>query len=144
MLLLHLMLNFTRIGLAMRATADDPGLTRACGIPTDRVRSIAWLVSGALCGIAGALVGVTTGSFSSTTVGTFFITLVAAAIIGGIGKPYGAMLGALVVGLASEAAAAYWAPEFKNVVAWAVLILVLLIRPQGIFAEYASERELVG
>jgi branched-subunit amino acid ABC-type transport system permease component len=144
MLLVYGLLNYTRLGLAMRATAADPGLTRACGIATGRVRAIAWLVSGALCGIAGVFLGISTGSFNSTISGGFFITLVAAAIIGGIGKPYGAMLGALIIGLVSEAAAAVISPAYKNVVAWGVLILVLLLRPQGIFAEYASERELVG
>ena len=144
MLAVHLVLNFTSLGLAMRATAANASLSRACGISTTRVRNAAWLISGALCGIAGVLLGVTTGSFDSTTGGDFFITLVAAAIIGGVGKPYGAMLGALIVGLASEAAAALIDPSYKNIVAWGLLILTLLVRPQGIFAEYASQRELVG
>lgn len=144
MLAVHLVLNFTNLGLAMRATAANASLSRACGISTTRVRNAAWLISGALCGIAGVLLGVTTGSFDSTTGGDFFITLVAAAIIGGVGKPYGAMLGALIVGLTSEAAAALIDPSYKNIVAWALLILTLLVRPQGIFAEYASQRELVG
>ena len=144
MLIVHLVLNYTSLGLAMRATAANASLSRACGISTTRVRNAAWLISGALCGIAGALLGITTGSFDSTTGGDFFITLVAAAVIGGVGKPYGAMLGALIVGLASEAAAALIDPSYKDIVAWALLIATLLIRPQGIFAEFASERELVG
>lgn len=144
MLIVHVVLRYTNLGLAMRATAANASLSRACGISTTRVRNAAWLISGALCGIAGVLLGITTGSFDSTTGGDFFITLVAAAVIGGIGKPYGAMLGALIVGLASEAAAALIDPSYKDIVAWALLIATLLVRPQGIFAEFASERELVG
>jgi branched-chain amino acid transport system permease protein/neutral amino acid transport system permease protein len=142
MLAVHALLRYTRLGLAMRATAEDPSLARASGIATTRVQTTAWLVSGALCGIAGVFLGIGTGSFNSTTGAGFFITLVAAAIIGGVGKPYGAMLGALIVGLTSEAAAAVISPSYKDIVAWAVLILVLLVRPTGIFAEFAAEREL--
>ena len=144
MLAVHALLRYTRLGLAMRATAADPSLTRACGAATGRVRGMAWLVSGALCGITGVFLGITQGSFSSSTGGEFFITLVAAAIVGGIGKPYGAMVGALIVGLVSEGAAAVISPDYKYVVAFVILVVVLMVRPQGIFAEYASTRELVG
>jgi branched-subunit amino acid ABC-type transport system permease component len=144
MLAIHALLRYTRLGLAMRATAADPSLTRACGASTGRVRGAAWLVSGALCGICGVFLGITTGSFNSATGGEFFITLVAAAIVGGIGKPYGAMAGALIVGLVSEASAAVISPDYKYVVAFIILVIVLMLRPQGIFAEYASTRELVG
>lgn len=64
--------------------------------------------------------------------------------MGGIGKPYGAMVGALIVGLVSEGAAAVISPDYKYVVAFVILVVVLMVRPQGIFAEYASTRELVG
>jgi len=143
MLAIHALLRYTTLGLAMRSTAADAALARACGVPTTKIRNVAWIISGALCGISGALLGLSTGSFNSTTGSGFFITLVAAAIIGGVGKPYGAMLGALIVGIASEAAAALIDPSYKDIVAWVILILVLLLRPQGIFAEFASERELV-
>ena len=144
MLAIHALLRYTTLGLAMRATASDASLSRACGVPTTRIRNAAWIISGALCGTAGVLLGISTGSFNSTTGSGFFITLVAAAIIGGVGQPYGAMLGALIVGITSEAAAALISPAYKDIVAWGILILVLLLRPQGIFAEFASQRELVG
>lgn len=143
LVMVHLLLRYTKLGLAMRATAADADLSRGCGIPTQRVRTIAWLVSGALCGICGVFLGISTGSFNSTIGGSIFITIAAAAIIGGIGKPYGAMVGALIVGLAGETAAAVLSPSYKDVVAWAILIAVLILRPQGIFAEFASDRQLV-
>jgi branched-chain amino acid transport system permease protein/neutral amino acid transport system permease protein len=139
----HLLLRHTRLGLAMRATADDPDLTRSCGISAERVRGVAWLVSGALCGICGVFLGLTTGSFNSTTSGSLFVTVVSAAVLGGIGKPYGAMVGALVVGMTSEFAAAVVSPAYKNVIAWSVLILILAVRPQGIFAQFATQRQMV-
>lgn len=144
MVAVHVLLRYTRLGLAMRATASHASLARSCGVSTERVRLAAWLISGALCGISGALLGVSIGSFNASSGADFFITLVVAAIVGGVGKPYGAMLGSLVIGLISEAAAAIISPDYKDIVAWLILIVVLVVRPQGIFAEFASQRELVG
>jgi branched-subunit amino acid ABC-type transport system permease component len=142
-LMVHLLLRYTRLGLKMRATSIDPALTRSCGVATDRVRNAAWLISGALCGVCGVFLGLSTITFDSTLSTTLFITIIAAAVIGGIGHPYGAMLGALVIGLVSESAAAVLSPVYKDVIAWTILVLVLLLRPQGIFKELAAERRLV-
>ena len=141
--LVHVLLRTTKLGLAMRATAADVSLTRTCGVSPGRTRALAWLLSGALCGLCGVFLGLGVGSFSSSTGGDFFITLAAAAVLGGIGKPYGAMVGALVIGIVSEAAAAVISPSYKTIAAWVLLIAVLMLRPQGIFAEFAAERELV-
>jgi branched-chain amino acid transport system permease protein/neutral amino acid transport system permease protein len=138
----HALLRYTRLGLAMRATAADAALTRACGASTKRVRSLAWITSGALCGVSGSLLGLSQGSFNSTTGNAFFILIVAAAIVGGIGQPYGAMLGAAIIGLVTEVSANYISPSYKDVVAFGVLVAVLLIRPRGLLAEFSSEREL--
>jgi branched-subunit amino acid ABC-type transport system permease component len=142
MVAVQTLLRCTRLGLGMRATATDPALSRACGTSTRRVRAIAWLLSGALCGLCGTLLGINQGAFNSATGNEFFIVIVAAAIVGGIGKPTGAMLGALIIGVVTEAAAAVISPSYKDVVAFAVLVVVLLLRPQGILAEFAAEREL--
>jgi branched-chain amino acid transport system permease protein/neutral amino acid transport system permease protein len=82
-------------------------------------------------------------SFTSTTGGTFLIAIVAAAVLGGVGQAYGAMLGAITIGVTSEVAAGLIAPSWKQVVAFAVLVAVLLIRPQGILSEVAEEKEVV-
>jgi branched-subunit amino acid ABC-type transport system permease component len=136
------MLRFTKLGKAMRATASDPVLARSCGIATDRVIDVAWLISGALCGVAGVAVAMNVTSFTSTTGGQFLIAIVAAAVLGGVGQSYGAMLGALTIGISSEVAAGVFAPSYKQVVAFAVLVLVLLVRPQGIFSEVATQKEV--
>lgn len=142
MLAVYALLKFSKLGKAMRATASDPVLARSCGIATDRVIDVAWLVSGALCGIAGVALVMNVTSFTSTTGGTFLIAIVAAAVLGGVGQAYGAMLGALTIGISSEVAAGLIAPSYKQVVAFVVLVVVLLIRPQGILSEVAEAKEV--
>jgi branched-chain amino acid transport system permease protein/neutral amino acid transport system permease protein len=137
------LLRYTKLGKAMRATAADPTLARSCGIATDRVIDVAWLVSGALCGCAGLALAMNVTSFTATTGGNFLIAIVAAAVLGGVGHAYGAMLGALTIGVSSEVAAGLIAPSYKQVVAFAVLVLVLLVRPQGILSEVADQKEVV-
>jgi branched-chain amino acid transport system permease protein/neutral amino acid transport system permease protein len=143
MLGVYALLRYTKLGKAMRATACDPALARSCGIATDRVIDVAWVLSGALCGIAGIALAMNVTSFTSTTGGTFLIAIVAAAVLGGVGQAYGAMLGALTIGVTSEVAAGVIAPSWKEVVAFAVLVAVLLVRPQGILSEIAQEKEVV-
>lgn len=134
MIALHLVLNRTRLGKAMRATASNVELARSCGINTGRVIDVAWLVSGALCGVAGVALVINTVSFQATTGSDFLVVIIAAAVLGGVGAPYGAMLGAVIIGVASEEAAAYFNPALKNVFAFAILVIVLLFRPQGLFS----------
>ena len=142
MLLIHLLLRYTKLGKAMRATAADPDLARNCGIATDRVIDLAWAISGALCGLAGVILVMNVTAFTDTTGAQFLIPIVAVAVLGGIGQPYGAMLGALVIGITSEVAAAIFSPEYKNVVAFVILVIVLLARPQGILSEVATRKEV--
>ncbi len=142
MLLIHLLLRYTKLGKAMRATATDPELARNCGIATDRVIDLAWAISGALCGLAGVILVMNVTAFTDTTGSEFLIPIVAVAVLGGIGQPYGAMLGALVIGITSEVAAAIFNPEYKDVVAFVILVIVLLARPQGILSEIATRKEV--
>ena len=142
MLLIHLLLRYTKLGKAMRATAADPDLARNCGIATDRVIDLAWAISGALCGLAGVILVMNVTAFTDTTGAQFLIPVVAVAVLGGIGQPYGAMLGALIIGITSEVAAAIFNPEYKNIVAFVILVIVLLARPQGILSEVATRKEV--
>ena len=142
MIAVHSLLRLTRLGMAMRATASDASLARGCGIRTERIVDAGWLISGAMCGIAGVALFINTTSFTSATANSFLVVIVAAAILGGVGQPYGAMLGALVIGLTSEIAAAFLNPAYKNVVAFVILVVVLLLRPQGILAQIAVQREI--
>ncbi len=133
MLGLHLLLTRTTLGKAMRATSSNRTLARSCGIFTARVTDIAWLISGALCGAAGVALAITTVSFDFTLGSLFLIPMIAAAVLGGVGQPYGAMLGGLIVGISSEVFAAEGNPNYKDIIAFAILIAVLLIRPRGLF-----------
>jgi branched-subunit amino acid ABC-type transport system permease component len=145
MIIVQLLLTRTRLGKAMRATAANPGLAQASGIATDRVVDAAWFISGALCGLAGVVLVLNTTAFQSTTGSDFLVIIIAAAMLGGVGRPTGAMLGALVLGLVTEISAAFISPSYKEIFAFGVLVIVLLLRPTGIFSQYAAgQRELAG
>jgi branched-subunit amino acid ABC-type transport system permease component len=135
MLAVHGLLRYTRLGKAMRATAANPTLARNCGIPTQRVIDIVWLITGALCGVAGVVAGMNTANFAVSSGAAYLITIIAAAVLGGAGQPYGAMIGAVIIGLVTEFSAAAIAPEYKEVVAFGILVLVMVLRPQGLLAK---------
>lgn len=130
---IHLLLKFTTLGKAMRAMSDDPELSRVSGIKVNRIRDITWLLSGFLAGLAGVVLAINVNSFTSSMGAQFLFVIFAAVILGGIGRPYGAMLGSLVIGLVMELSASYVSSSYKTVFAFAILIIVLLIRPEGIF-----------
>ncbi len=129
---IHLLLTRTEIGKAMRAMSDSVDLAQISGIDTDRITSYTWLLSGCLAGLAGIVLAINITSFQPAFGGEFLFVIFAAVILGGVGSPYGAMLGALVIGLATEMSAVLINSAYKNDVAFALLILTLLLRPQGI------------
>jgi branched-chain amino acid transport system permease protein/neutral amino acid transport system permease protein len=135
MLAIHALLSYTRLGKAMRATAANPTLARNCGIPTQRVIDSVWLITGALCGLAGVVAALNSDSFAIANGSAFLITILAAAVLGGAGQPYGAMIGAVLIGLITELSAAAWSPQYKEVVAFGILVLVMVLRPQGLLAK---------
>jgi branched-chain amino acid transport system permease protein/neutral amino acid transport system permease protein len=133
MVCLHLMLRYTRFGKAMRATAADRTLARNCGIRTDRVVTLACLITGALCGVAGTTFAINSGSFGATSADLFLVLILAAVFLGGPGQPYGAMLGALVIGVATEVSAVFITSDYKYVTAFVILLVILAVRPRGLF-----------
>jgi branched-chain amino acid transport system permease protein/neutral amino acid transport system permease protein len=135
MLFIHGLLRYTRLGKAMRATAANPTLARNCGIPTQRVVDVVWLITGALCGIAGVVAAMNSDSFAIANGAAFLIPIIAAAVLGGAGQPYGAMIGAVIIGMVTELSAAAWSPEYKEVVAFGILVVVMVLRPQGLLAK---------
>ena len=143
MIAVRLLLTRTKLGRAMRATATDESLARACGIPIRRITDAAWLISGALCGIAGVVLGMSVTGWGVFTDQGLLITIVAAAVVGGIGQPYGAMLGALLLGMATSLVAGYFDPAYREVSAFVILVLFLLFRPQGILADVVTQRDVV-
>src|SRR5260370_456097 len=116
----HALLRYPRLGTAMRAPAANPTLARNCGIPTQRVIDAVWLITGALCGLAGVVAALDSDSFTISSGAGFLITALAAAVLGGAGQPYGAMIGAVVIGLITEMSAAVRAPHYQQVLAFPI------------------------
>lgn len=133
----HVLLRYTKLGKAMRATAANKTLARNCGIRTSRVITLTWAITGALCGLAGVIFAMDAGSFDATSTDLFLILILAAVFLGGPGQAYGAMLGAVVIGLATEISAAYITPSYKYVVAFVALLLILGVRPTGLLGARA-------
>jgi len=128
----HVLLRYTRLGKAMRATAANRTLARNCGIRTAQVINLTWAVTGALCGLAGVIFAMDAGSFDATATDLFLVLILAAVFLGGPGQAYGAMLGAVVIGLATEISAAYITPDYKYVIAFVALLVMLGVRPSGL------------
>lgn len=132
---LHLLLTRTKQGKAMRATSDNADLARASGIDTDRVLLWTWAVAGALAGAAGVLMVVFIATTQVTPNSGFqmLLPLFAAVIVGGIGNPYGAFVGALLIGVSMEVSTAWGlTATYKPAIAFTIMLLTLLIRPRGI------------
>jgi branched-subunit amino acid ABC-type transport system permease component len=133
MLLIHVLLRYTKFGKAQRAVSDSRALARTTGINVDQIVQLTWLLAGAMAGFAGFVLGASVGTLSPTLGFSFLLVIFAAGIVGGIGKPYGAMAGALLIGMAMEISALYLPADYKEVIAFGLLILTLLVRPYGLF-----------
>ena len=131
---IHLMLKTSRLGKSMRAMSDNTTLAMTSGIDTRRITTITWFLSGTMAGIAGSVLGITEGNLTPAAGELFLFVIFAAVIVGGVGSIYGAMAGALLIGLATEISAAFINPAWKLDVAFVILIFALLFRPSGLFA----------
>ena len=132
----YLLLFRTRIGKAMRATSDNPDLARVSGIDTDQVIRWTWAIGGALVAIAGVLLAIQ-AQLKPELGFTILLPLFAATILGGIGSPQGALVGAMIVGVTQEVSVEFVAPGYKFAVAFVILIIILLLRPSGLFGAKA-------
>lgn len=130
--ILHLFLQRTKMGKAMRATADNVDLARISGIDTERIIMWTWGIGGALAASGGILYGIDVQLHAGMG-WNFILPLFAAAILGSIGNIYGALLGGFVIGIAQQVSTAFLLPTYKPAVAFFIMILILLFRPQGIF-----------
>ena len=130
--LLHLYLQKTRMGKAMRATADNMELALVSGIDTERVIILTWGIGGALAAAGGILYGIDV-QLHPYMGWNFLIPLFAATILGTIGNVYGALVGGLIIGVAQQVSTAFLLPTYKPAVAFVLMILILLARPKGIF-----------
>lgn len=135
----HYLLTYTKIGKAMRAMADSPELARLTGINTEAVIRATWMIGAALAAAAGVLLALDT--HVHTMMGfKLLLPVFAATILGGIGRPYGAVAGGLVIGMAEELSSYNWIgmeplldPGYKAGVAFAIMVGMLIWRPSGLF-----------
>jgi len=140
MILLSLFIGKTKLGKAMRATAQDQKMAYLVGIDINRVISVTFLIGSALGAAAGVMVALYYGLVN------FFIGYIAgikaftAAVLGGIGNVPGAMLGGIILGLVESFGAGYLSSEYKDVYAFVILVVFLIFRPQGLLGERVSEK----
>ena len=131
-------LRSTSLGKQARALADSIELAETTGIDTDRVVLITWGVSGGLAGLAGVFYALPAGTANPGIGFSLILSIFAAVIVGGIGNAYGALAGGLLIGLVQEWSTLVLEPSVKVAVGFAMLILVLLVRPQGLFGRARS------
>jgi len=130
--LVYLLLEKTKMGKAMRATANNPELAQVRGINTERVIAWTWMMSGALAAAGGAMYGLS--SQLRPEMGFWLLLpMFAAVIMGTVGNPRGALVGALIIGIAQQVSTAFLNPAYGPAVAFLLMVLTLLVRPQGLF-----------
>lgn len=138
--LLTYMVKKTKIGKAMRATAQDIEAAAFMGIDTDRIVVYVFLIGSALGGAAGALVGLLFTQVDYYVGFQAGLKGFTAAVLGGIGNIFGAMLGGIILGLLESLATTFFPSAYKDVVAFAILIIVLIFRPWGLMGEKMPEK----
>lgn len=128
-----MLLRYTSLGRQMRALADNFDLAETTGIDTGRIVIYTWALSGGLAALAGVLVAASIGDFKPETGFTILLSLFAAVTLGGIGNAFGALAGGMVIGVTQEWSTIVIDSEWKVAISFLVLIIVLVVRPQGIF-----------
>ena len=132
MILVHLFMNKTRFGTAMRAASQNPLAAKVMGVNTHQTTSLSWAIACVLTAFAGVIVGPLYGC--SYTMGSMIGTKgFIAAVLGGYGNMYGAILGGLIIGLLETMVSGYISSSLKDIVVFIVLIIVLYLKPSGIF-----------
>ena len=132
----HLFIKFTAIGTAIRAVAQNRRGALLCGIHTERIAGVTMAIGSALAGVAGALVGPIAMVYPSMG-DTLIVKAFVITILGGMGSIFGAIIGGYVLGLIEALGAMYISVDYKDAFAFAVLVLVLAVRPQGLFGRSA-------
>jgi branched-chain amino acid transport system permease protein len=130
----YLLLERTKMGKAMRATANDPDLAQVRGINTEKVIAWTWVIGGGLAAAGGVMYAL--ASQLRPEMGFFLLLpMFAAAIMGGVGSPVGALVGSIIIGIAEQLSASFLNPAYGPAVAFALMILVLIAQPQGLFGQ---------
>ena len=137
---LYLFVTRTRLGKAMRATAQDRSAAELMGIDVNRTIPLAFLLGGALAGAAGMLVGMYNGTAVFNMGFTAGLRSFTAAVLGGIGNIFGAMLGGMIIGLVSALSDQYLSAKWTNAVVFGILVIILVFRPMGLLGEEGGQK----
>ena len=132
---LHLFLKNTKMGKAMRATSDNMDLARVSGIDTESVINWTWAIGSALAAAGGILAGIENKFITPNFGWDMLLFIFAAVVLGGVGSPYGAILGGMVIGLSGEVSTAFIPTSYKPAVAFIIMIVMLLVKPRGLLGE---------
>ncbi|MDX6410557.1 MAG: branched-chain amino acid transport system permease protein [Gaiellaceae bacterium] len=135
---LAVMLSRTRLGMHIRALSDNPELASTTGLDNDRIILYTWLLAGGLAGLAGVVYGASIGVITPNLGFGIVLSIFAAVIVGGIGDAYGALAGGVLIGLVQEWSTLVVPVNLKVAVGFGAMILVLILRPQGIFGRARS------
>ena len=137
---LYLFVRRTKLGKAMRATAQDRDASALMGIDVNRTIALAFLLGGALAGAAGMLVGLYNGTAVFTMGFTAGLRSFTAAVLGGIGNIVGAMFGGLLIGVISALSDQYLSARWTNAVVFGILVIILVFRPTGLLGEDVGQK----
>ena len=140
MVSLHLFVQYTKLGKAMRATAQNRDAARIMGIDVDGIIALTFILGGILAGSAGLLVGLYNNTIVFTMGFTAGLRAFTAAVLGGIGNIIGAMLGGVIIGLLSALSDQYLSSRWTNAWVFAVLVVILAFRPGGLLGENVQEK----
>lgn len=140
MIALTVLIKYTRVGKAMRATQQDLVMARLVGINVDRVISATFIIGSVLAAIAGVLIASRTGQINSAIGFMAGLKAFTAAVLGGIGNIPGAVLGGLVLGNAETLGAGYISSAYEDVFAFGLLVLILILRPAGLLGKAVKQK----
>lgn len=138
LLVLQALLQFTPLGRYMRAIGDDDALAKACGVPRELVITATWAVSGGLAGLAGVFFAMEAFSFTTTIGDTYIFLVFGSVILGGIGRAYGAVAGAIIVGVAVQMGQYILPASLAPLLVFGAIVLIMVGRPDGLFARGAA------
>lgn len=138
--LIYVLLQRTQIGKALRAVSQNRELAQVSGIPARRVVMQTWAMAGAVSGFAGFLYGETIGTINPTIGNGFLLLSITAAVGGGLGRPYATLGGAAVLGLVMAVAGTYTSSAYQLVIAFGFLVVMLLIKPNGMFVRGRGQK----
>ena len=131
---LFLFFRFTRLGIAMQATMENPTAARLMGIPIKRIYALSWALSHMIAALAGLLIAPLTFLHSAMMQHALHFAF-AAAVLGGIGSMPGALLGGMIIGVTANLTGAYVSSQWKDVVPFIVMLVILIVRPHGLLAK---------